>query len=172
VYAILYTLSVLLFFGLPKVFPGLNIPAVVAQKQAAFLALGPARTSLPLEVLEPSFSSYMQQLPAALQHVFLRPWITDYRLSLLLIPHILEWAAYFLLLVLWCLYRKKEPAAGVPYVWMTIFLVVTVWLFIGYTIPVLGAIIRYRALYLPLLLTPVLAQTDWESLGKKLNILK
>lgn len=170
VYGVVYTIAGLLFFGLPLLLPALNFPAIVAQKQAAFLALGPANTSLPAEPLLPEAGSFIRQLPQAVQHVLLRPWLTDYRLSLQLIPHILEWGTYFLLVILWWRFRDRKVPADRNFTWMTLCFCASVWLFIGYTVPVLGAIIRYRALYLPLILAPVLAQTDWKSIGRKLKM--
>jgi len=172
VYGVNILIAAVLFFGLPRVIPSLDFPAAVAQKQAAFLALGTAHTSLPAEVLQPTPGSFLRQLPAALQHVLLRPWVTDYRLSPWLIPHILEWGACWGLVLLGCWFRKRDASPGRPFVWMLVTFVALVWVFIGYTVPVLGAIIRYRALYLPLLLAPLLAQTDWKSMAARLNIVK
>jgi hypothetical protein len=42
---------------------------------------------------------------------------------------------------------------------------------IGYSVNSLGAIVRYRSLMLPLLLTPLLATTDWKRIARKLSII-
>jgi len=37
-------------------------------------------------------------------------------------------------------------------------------LFIGYIMPNLGSIVRYRSVYLPFLITPMLCRIDWKKL--------
>ena len=44
---------------------------------------------------------------------------------------------------------------------------------IGYTVNILGAIVRYRSIVLPLLVAPLMAQIDWKRLyGVVFNIIK
>ena len=40
----------------------------------------------------------------------------------------------------------------------------TMLLVLGYTVPILGALVRYRSLYIPFLLIPMMAGTDWRKL--------
>jgi hypothetical protein len=45
-------------------------------------------------------------------------------------------------------------------------------LIIGYTIPILGAIVRYRSIYFPFLLVPIICLTNWKQLKYFLHIYK
>jgi len=172
VYALVYGMGLLLFFLLPLLLPTLDFPAIVAQKQSAFLELETARTALPLMPLEPGFSGFVYQLPTAVQHVFLRPWLADLRMSVLLLPHIVEWTAYLIIFLLSLRLPKKPFLANLNFCWMLAFFTITVWLFIGYTVPVLGAIIRYRTVFLPLLMTPLLSRVNWDKVAGLFKIKK
>ncbi len=171
-YAAVYAAGILLFFLLPYCSAHLDLPRAVVEKQAAFLALGEARTSMPVAPLQPTATGFLTAFPQAAAAVFLRPWPMDVRMSALLMPHIAEWLLYtFLLIGRWRFPRRggcRLPA----FCLMGLVFAVGLCLMIGYTVPVLGAIIRYRALCLPFLLAPVLAGTDWKSGGRFFKIIK
>src|SRR5690606_1012193 len=75
-YLIIYSVCVTFFF-LSVLFPAkYNLPRELAGKQHQFVALE-ANTVLPLMPLEPNIKSYAKVLPQAMNHVFLRPYITE-----------------------------------------------------------------------------------------------
>lgn len=154
-------LGVGLFFGIGRLIPSVNPPMLFIDKQTEFLALEPARTTLPLQKLEPDFSSFFQILPEAAQHAFLRPWPGDYRRSPVLGIFALEWYGYIGLVLISLKNRRRHPAI----VYLLVLYSLLMCLSFGYTVPVLAAIIRYRAIFLPFLLVPVLSQITWFSSG-------
>ena len=48
----------------------------------------------------------------------------------------------------------------------------TVLLIIGYTIPVIGAIVRYRSIFLPFIITPVICNINWAKVNAVFHIKK
>lgn len=146
-----------LFFGIGHWVPSVNPPMLFIDKQTEFLALEPARTTLPLQKLEPGLGSFIKVLPEAAQHAFLRPWPGDYRLSAVLGAFALEWYFYIGLVFLSLRNRRKHPAI----VYLLLLYSLLMCLSFGYTVPVLAAIIRYRAIFLPFLMVPVLSQLTW-----------
>jgi hypothetical protein len=71
-----------------------------------------------------------------------------------------------LLLALFCLIYRRSRFATSPFILFCLFLSFSVLLMIGYTVNILGAIVRYRSIVLPLLMVPVVAQADWNKIGQ------
>jgi hypothetical protein len=63
--------------------------------------------------------------------------------------------------------RKK---VNHPFIYFCLFFSLSMLLMIGYTIPIIGAIVRYRSIYLPLLILPLICYTDWYKLKNLLHI--
>jgi len=109
--------------------------------------------------LEPTLSSYLQHFPGALKDAFL-PIVTGS------FNNLLYWVAGAELMVLWILlalnlikWRGRQTSLTFYEAGWIYFIAIN-WLVLGYTIPVLGALIRYRSLLLPfamaLLIFPLL----------------
>ena len=80
---------------------------------------------------------------------------------------------YQLLFVLFLFFRVKQAdRPGRLFVFFGIFLTLTVFLNIGYIVTNLGSIVRYRSIYLPLLITPLLAGIDWVKLWQYFKLKK
>lgn len=71
-----------------------------------------------------------------------------------------------------CLYffplRKQIPRGFIYY---GIFFTLSMYLVIGYTIPILGAIVRYRSIYFPFIITPIACLIDLNKLKSKVYYL-
>ena len=159
-FTIIYSIGLIPFFNLGRISSHLDLPGIVAQRQADFRRLPTANTQLPMDTLYPSFKSFVSNAPQALAHSLKRPYFSDAHSSLLLIPCAVEITVYGLLLLVFIfLYRDtvvglaSAQKAGVLF---GIFFSISIFLLIGYIAPNIGAIVRYRAIYLPFILTPVL----------------
>lgn len=145
------------FFGLRLVWPSLDLPSWLAAKQAAFLGLPRGNTTIDLPALDGTFRSYLQVFPTAWENGLLRPYGSDVFLSNLLIPFWAEWWTVWmfgLFSVVW--YIKRGARFMLAYLgWMLLFSVIIL-LLIGYTVPVLGALVRYRTVLYPLFAVPAL----------------
>ncbi len=167
-----YVVATVFFFASGYLFPAVNLPQYMVNKQEAFKALGEAHTSIPLQKPEPTPAGFAKLAPQAIQHAFLRPFVTDSRLSIMLLPLSVEVLLYEVLIILLLFFRKPNPLLNDPFVLFCLFFAGTVCLIIGYTVPVIGAIVRYRSIFLPLLLAPVVFNIDWTKLLSLLNIRK
>ncbi|HEX6915825.1 MAG TPA: hypothetical protein VF145_11325 [Chitinophagaceae bacterium] len=153
--AIVLITGVAIGFSAKYIHPALDIPGQLAEKQRQFMALeGGSR--IETRPLEPTFAGFVAALPAAIDMAFLRPhpgeagavsWIASMEI-------ILCW-----LLLGYCIYRRSACFGFAPVaVACVVFALITL-LIIGYTVPFSGAVVRYRALVLPLLLAPYVAST-------------
>src|SRR5690606_30923831 len=106
--------------------------------------------------------------PQAINHSLMRPYVTEIE-SFNYVPFAIEIILVEILLLLFIFYREKMDQIN-PLVCCIIFFSLTFLLIIGYTIPIMGAIVRYRSIYFIFLLIPVLCLTDWNSVRRTINI--
>jgi hypothetical protein len=76
----------------------------------------------------------------------------------------MELLLYQLLILLFIIYRKKDPQIH-PFNLFGFALFINMMLIIGYTIPNIGAIVRYRSIFWVLLICPLLCNIDWTKLS-------
>ncbi len=166
-FTLVYLVTGIFFFTVGQVFKKINPPEVVTQKQAEYLRLQRSDTKVELSTLKPNFSSFAANAPQALNHVVLRPYLWELP-SKSLLPLNIELALYQVLFLLFLFFRKKEPGFVYrPFILFVLFFTLTAFLLIGYIVPNLGSIIRYRSLYLPLVITPLLCTINWSRLRVK-----
>jgi hypothetical protein len=153
-----YTVGALLFFSLRFIFPALDFPQAVVDKQKAFRSLQ-GNSGIDLPELKPTIGSFLITAPKALSSTTLRPHPGD-------VKHILSMAAatetaFFLLLFLLFLFWRTNGVKSSSFIWFCIFFSFSFLLSIGFTVNFLGAIVRYRSIVLPFLLAPVISLIDW-----------
>lgn len=170
-YGVVYFIAVVIFFTLRYLSPAADLPQKIVQKQADFLSLQKARSFIDITLLLPTLKSFITNAPQATGHVLLRPYITDYRLSFYLLPFAIELFFYQILFITFLFFRNKTLAVD-PFILFCLFFSFSVLLITGYTVPVMYAIIRYRSVYLPLLLAPLLCNINWEKLKAFIYIKK
>lgn len=153
-YLIVYSACIVFFF-LSVSFPSkFNLPLKLAEKQHQFLTLE-ANTVLPLTPLKPTIKSYAEVLPQAVNHVFLRPYITEIKspFHLMAFAEMILIITIILLAVLWGAKHMLRQLLQ-PFCLFLIMVSLGGLLITGYTVPFTGAIVRYKALYIVLLLLP------------------
>ncbi len=170
-FIIIYIAGAILFFNTAFLSPSLNLPEAVSKKQWDFMHLPPASTAIQLNTLEPSFKGYAANALQALNHSLLRPYLSDYTLSPFLLPLSVELFFYELLLVIFIFFRKKMIVKN-SFILFGLFFSLSILLIIGYTIPIIGAIVRYRSIYLSFILTPIVCNINWGKLQRVLQIKK
>jgi hypothetical protein len=169
VFSIAYLFFILIFFTAGYLTPKLNFPQAVTAKQQAFLKLE-GNSSVPTTKLEPTFKSFINNAPQAVTISLLRPYPTD-------VKHLLSLAAaveinLILLLFLLLIFFYNKSMAVTPFVCFCIFLALSLFITIGYTVNFLGAIVRYRSILFPLFLTPVVASINWNKINSILFDIK
>jgi hypothetical protein len=171
-FAIVYSIVVIIFFTIWMISPSLDLPTYVVAKQTSFFELKNARTAIVTDTLHPNFISFLHNAPQAFDHGIIRPYITEVSALPLLFPFAIETSVYIFLFFLYIFCKKQSPVVlknDKAFILTGIFFSLSLIMIIGYTIPITGAIVRYRSIYFPFLLSPILCSIDWNWLLRKTN---
>jgi hypothetical protein len=160
IFTSVYLFFGVLFFTARYINPRFDFPQAVVEKQQAFLRMQGGASTIPIKELEPTFTSFLKNTPQAITLSFLRPFPGDVR-HLLSLAASLEIDLLLILSLLFFLFRKKNGAGSRNVIYLCFFLAFSILLAIGFSINNLGAIVRYRSIIIPLLVIPIVAQTDW-----------
>jgi hypothetical protein len=160
-FLIIYVFTTILFFISPFISPRTNLPQYVSLRQQSFIKIGAAGTStINIKPLNPTFKSFLLNAPEALNHSLIRPYLWKIK-NIEYLPFALEIFLIELLILLLIFYHKKNIHID-PLIYCCIFFSLTMLLITGYTVPIIGAIVRYRSIYFVLLLIPITAYIDWK----------
>lgn len=169
-FIVVYLFFILLFFGLGRLHPVLDLPQYVSTRQIAFVQIAKGgQSAININPLFPHFRSFLNNSPQALNHSLMRPYLTE-KFTLLYIPAAVEILIYEVLLVIFLLFRSNEKPNA--FIYFCIFFSLSMFLMIGYTIPIIGAIVRYRSIYFPFLIIPIIYYTDWGRLKRFIQVKK
>jgi hypothetical protein len=160
-------ISSIAFFCLRYLIPALDFPEFVASRQRSFIALS-GNSALNINPLYASFRSFMNNIPQALNHTLLRPYLSEIR-SIEYLPFALELVVFEILFLIYIFFRKKVVQYD-PYIYFCIFFSLAMMLAIGYTVPFIGAFVRYRSFYFIFLICPLTALIDWKKFIKSIHI--
>jgi hypothetical protein len=162
VYGVIYLAALLIFFCGKFIHPRLDFLDAVAVKQKEFMNLG-GGSAIQVDSLEPTISSFIVNAPQAFLLSTIRPFPSD-------VHHLLSLAAaaeintVLLLFVIFLFWRRN----GIPmntFLLFCLFFSFSVLMMIGYSVNVLGAIVRYRSIVIPFLIVPLMARIDWDKVG-------
>ena len=167
-----YMLTGLLFFNIGQVLNKIKPLEIIIAKQTEYLHLPKSDTEIKLTPLQPDFESFAANAPQAFNHLLLRPYVWELPVSSLL-PLNIELAVYQVLFLLFIFFRRKAKDISIrPLLYFILFFTLSIFLLTGYIVPNLGSIVRYRSLYLPLIITPFLCMINWNMLMKVFKIKK
>ena len=162
-----YSSFVALFFLSGFLNSFLNIPAAIIKRKAEFASLGEGNTNLLMNELQPTFKSFVFNLPQAINHFFFRPYLLEFINPAILLTA-LELFIYQLIILLFIFFRKKHLIITNNFNVFGVILFINMMLIIGYTIPNIGAIVRYRSVFWIFILCPMVCTINF----KKMNFLK
>ncbi|HTM91601.1 MAG TPA: hypothetical protein VL095_04235 [Flavisolibacter sp.] len=165
IYTIVFGVFLTLFFTAKYFIPGIDPPQSVVIKQKEFIALE-GHSSVAVNELEPTFTSFLINAPQAFSLSLLRPYPSDVR-HLLSLAAALEIAVLFLVFLVFLFWRKKGITLS-PILLFCLFFSAGVLFMIGYSVNNLGAIVRYRSIVFPLLLVPMAAKINWSRINELL----
>ncbi len=161
---------VILFFAagiMHLFFPVADPLFLVAAKQQSFLSLGYAATQYEtIDTLTVSFKSFISAAPNALRHSFLSPYPGEFKnvfCNIFSAEMILYWVLFFAMLISFC---KENSINSNKFIIFLVLFSCIILLFAGYITPNAGTLIRYRSIYLPFIITPLLCNIDVEKLKK------
>ena len=170
VFAAVYLLCGLLVFNIDAVVQKIKPLEIIISKQTEYLKLDSAATQIELTPLQPTFKSFAVNAAQAFNHSFLRPYIWELPVKTIL-PLSIELLGYQILFLLLIFFRRKGfNPANKPLLLFILFFIITTFLIIGCIVPNLGSLVRYRSLYLPLIITPILCCISWERIARLLQI--
>ena len=158
VYGVVIVSSLIVFFAAKYINPSLDFPQATVTKQQEFMKLG-GRSAVAVTTLKPEPKSFLQNFPQSVTLSMIRPYPSD-------VQHLLSLAAaveigVLLLFTLLFLFCHKPFFRFSAFSLFLLCFAVGVMLTIGYTVNVLGAIVRYRSIVLPFLIVPMAARIDW-----------
>lgn len=137
----------------------INLPNKIAERQKTYMVLkGGSFMAMP--IIDGSIKSYIFILPTALNHVFLRPYLTESN-SFLQLFSALE-TYFFLLALCICIfkYSKYFSILKQPIILLLVFFALANYVLIGFTVPFAGAIVRYKTVFEVFLLIPIFLIID------------
>jgi hypothetical protein len=169
-FAAVYGCGIILFFTLGKIHPRLDFPKYVSDRQKEFSYLSVNSSAIHLNTLEPNIWSFAYNAPQAFNHAFMRPYITEVKKPQQVFVA-LEILGFLLLIVFFILFRRKDLPLDTFVVFGVLFSL-TMLLLIGYTIANIGALTRYRSVYFPFLVVPLICYTNWQTILSRFNIIK
>ena len=152
-----YSLMIASFFFVQ--FHNSNLAQILINRKTDFQIVSTGNTDIVLNDLKPNITIFLYNLPQALNHSFLRPYLFEFKMLSVNLTAI-EILMYEFLILLFIFYRKSKYD---KLHWFNVFgisLMLHLFLIIGYTIPNIGAIVRYRSIFWIFLITPVLCNID------------
>lgn len=112
-----------------------------------------ANTLMKVHYLKPTLSSFLTYAPTALIDCTFRPWPWE-GFHLPLLPSALETLLLFILILL--LFFRYQSSPDTPFTVFALLFVFFIFIVTGFTTPVLGAMVRYKAIGLVFLLSILL----------------
>jgi hypothetical protein len=165
-----YFIFILLFFISGFTTSFLNLPNAVVRRKAEFATLIGGKTDIKMNELQPTILSFVSNFPQAINHSFFRPYLWEFRQPAIMLTAI-ELLMYQLNLLLFIFYRKKQDTTIHAFNIFGLALVFNMMLIIGYTIPNVGAIVRYRSIFWIFIIAPLLCNINWRKLHLNANCL-
>jgi len=162
-FIIIYIISIVAFFASGFISSKLNFPHYVAERQVSFTEIGKAGNStLAVKKLEPNIKGFIKSAPQAFDLVFMRPYLSKIN-NPQFAPFALEILLMEVLVILFIFFHRRNGPVD-PLIYFNIFFSLTVLMMTGYTVPIIGAIVRYRSIYFLFLFIPILCYTDWKKI--------
>jgi hypothetical protein len=153
VFIVVFLTGSIIFFSAKYVSPKLDFPSYITQKRTEFSKLEGTSTVY-VDTLKPTLFGFIHFLPNAFDMALLRPHITEAK-NVSYLPAALENLLLLLISGLSIVYGTKKDLYN-PTILFCLFLSISLLSLAGYTITLSGAIVRYKSISLPLLITPML----------------
>ena len=164
-FIITYAITGILFFSFGFISARTNLPQYVSLRQQSFIEIGKAGNStINIQPLHPTFKSFLNNAPEAVNHTLFRPYLTEISRHQNL-PFALEILLFEILFLIFIFYHKKIFPIN-PLIYFCVFFSLSIFLMIGYTVPIIGAIVRYRSIYFIFLMLPVVGYINWQKISR------
>lgn len=148
------------------ILPHFGLMDLIAKKQFEFLELNKMYSpgsEIALSTLYPSVKSLILNAPEAYYHSFFRPFFFESKSPLILFAGFENLFLLLALVVSLMGYRKSDMRFS-PILYLAVFYVLLLFLLIGLVVPVMGAMVRYKAQALPFLFFVLVMAFDYKML--------
>lgn len=155
-FAVVYLVSAFIFFASAWLPGSDGLPGVVVKKQQRYLSLK-GNTRFALDSLRPDVGSFVTTAPQAINNTVVRPVPWEAKGMLQLISSLEN--IFMLTLLVFFLFRKEQKWTkrwSDPALMSMLFFAISLYVFIGLTVPFPGAIVRYKTIPELILLTLLL----------------
>lgn len=155
-----------LLINMDMILPHFGLMDLIAKKQFEFLELNKMYkpgSEMAISTLYPSVKSLLLNAPQAYYHSFFRPFFFESSSPLVLLAGLEN--LFLLIVFVFALlgYRKSDMRFS-PILYLSVFYVLLLFLLIGLVVPVMGAMVRYKAQALPFLFFILVMAFDYKML--------
>lgn len=161
---LLYSVGLLLFLFSDRISPSFNLKKIVVHKQEQFFE-NKGYSDVQTPMLETTNSSFFKNAPTAIEHVFVEP-IPQFNKNTKYTVTAIDSLLVLLLFSISFVFVRKKYFKNGYYVFMLLFSL-SVLLFIGYTVPNLGAIVRYKSPFMAILLCALISLSELPILQRR-----
>ena len=161
----------LVALGIGTIFPTYNFLVIMAAKQGDFINLANflnVNSSIYMDYLEPNLWSFIKASPKAFINTLTRPWPTELK-GILFYPPLFENLFIIFILFIGWFYRKKVNPQQWKFIIFCLTFSILLFVIIGLTTPIIGAIVRYKIPAIPFLIFVALLFLDDSKLPQKLR---
>jgi hypothetical protein len=135
----------------------------VAKRQESFIQIGKAGNStIAVQELQPNIKGFIKSAPQAFDLALMRPYLSKIK-NIQFAPFAVEILLMEILLILFIFFHKRNGPVD-PLIYFNIFFSLTVLMMTGYTVPIIGAIVRYRSIYFAFLFIPIVCYINWQKI--------
>jgi hypothetical protein len=163
----MYLCIIITILAAPLAFPGADLSSYIVNKRQEFLHL-PAGSLVDTTSLSPGAASMISFFPKAIDMAFLRPHLSEIK-NISYVAALIENLIFVGLIVVFAVTVRKGAEVPAVILCMATF-AISVLVICGYTIPITGAIVRYKSVVLPLLVTPLICMIDLSQIRKRTHL--
>ena len=157
IFSIAYLIAFVILFNINELFPAIKPLELISNRQKDFIHLI-GYSDMKTPILENHFMSYVKNFPTALNHILLKPSFHYNDYFKYKISAIDSWFVCSLIILFSAFIKRKNLNNG--FFLFLLFFGATVYLFIGYTIPNAGALIRYKSEFTVVLLSALVGLSE------------
>lgn len=146
---------------------GIDLFKIISTKQADFNLIAKNATSFfHIAPLTQPFD-LIKYLPQALINVFIQPQLFNFESWLYVFPIIENIDLITVIIFVFVYYKSPSKKITKYLIFIILIWIIGGWI-IGLTVPVQGAIARYKSVFIPFVLMSVFATADWDKLKKRI----
>ena len=163
--------GILFGYALAWIIPELNFLNIIVDKQRDFINLSKAlnvNSAIEMRYLEPNLWSFIKAAPNALMNAFTRPWPTEIK-GILFVPPLLENVFIIGILISTWFYGRKVGVREWKFVVFCLTFSIILFLIIGLTTPIIGAIVRYKIPAIPFVMIAAFMFFDSQKLPRSIS---